>query len=93
MGPKKIAAKRGQVSIQAGSFTIKPTETETLLAGHLHQSLKWSHHLRDDKKSLMKQLTSRTNGLKKISKNATFGTRLMVANGVFMSKVMYLMTV
>ena len=41
----------------------------------------------------MKQLTSRTNGLKKIARNATFNTRLMVANGVFMSKVMYLMTV
>ena len=41
----------------------------------------------------MKQLTSRTNGLKKVARNATFNTRLMVANDVFMSKVMYLMTV
>ena len=89
MGPKK----RTQVSIQAGTSTIYPYETETLLGGHLHQSMQWNHHLRDGKKSLMKQLTSRTNGLKKIARNATFNTRLMVDNGVFMSKVMYLMKV
>ena len=41
----------------------------------------------------MKQLTSRVNGLKRIARNATFNTRLMVANGVVMSKVMYLITV
>ena len=93
MGPKKITAKRAQVSIQAGTFTITPTETETLLGGHLHQSLQWNHHIRDGKKSVMKQLTGRINGLKKISRNATYNTRLMVANGAVMSKVMYLITV
>ena len=41
----------------------------------------------------MNQLTSRINGLKKISRNSSFKTRLMVANGVFMSKVVYLMAV
>ena len=93
MGPKKIAVRRTQVSIQAGTFTITPTETETLLGCHLHQSVQWNHHVRDGKKSLMKQLTGRNNGLKKIARNATFNTRLMVANGVVMSKVMYLITV
>ena len=67
MGSKKIMAKRQQVSIQAGGFTIRPTETEKLLGGHLHQSLQWNHHLSDGKKSLSKQLTTRINGLKKIS--------------------------
>ena len=41
----------------------------------------------------MNQLTSRINGRKKISRNSTFKTRLMVANGVFMSKVVYLIAV
>ena len=72
MGPKKITAKRAQYSIQAGTFTITPTETETLLGGHLHQSLQWNHHIRDGKKSVMKQLTGRINGLKKIARNATY---------------------
>ena len=93
MGPKRIQARRLQVSIQAGGFNISPTETETLLGGHLHQSLQWNHHISDGRKSLSKQLTSRLNGLKKIAASATFNTRLMLANGVFMSKVMYLITV
>ena len=93
MGPKKISARRNQVSIQAGPFTITPTESEKLLGGHLHQSLQWNHHIRDHKNSIMKQLTSRINGLKKIARNSTFNTRLMVANGVVMSKLVYLITV
>ena len=74
-------------------LTIKPSETETLLGGHLHQSLQWNHHIRDGKKSLTKQLTSRINGLKRLARNSTFSTRLMLANGVVMSKLVYLITV
>jgi hypothetical protein len=84
---------RKQVSIQAGPFTIKPTESEKLLGGNLHQSLKWNYHIRDSDSSIMKQLTSRINGLKKIASNSTFNNRRMVANGVIMSKVVYLITV
>ena len=93
MGPKKISAKRSQVTIQAGPFTILPTASEKLLGGNLHQSLKWNDHIRDNKSSIMNQLTSRINGLKKIARNSSFKTRLMVANGVVMSKVVYLMSV
>ena len=39
---------------------------------------------------MSRQLTTRINGLKKISANATFNTRLMIANGVVMSKMVYL---
>ena len=42
---------------------------------------------------MMNQLTSRVNGLKKIAINATFNTSLMVANGVVMSNLVYLITV
>ena len=31
--------KRKEVFMMAGGFTIKPSETEKLLGGHLHQSL------------------------------------------------------
>lgn len=92
MGGKSAAAKRTDVSIQAGTFSIFPTETEKLLGGQLHQSLQWNHHILDHESSLMKQLTTRINGLKKISVNATFNTRLMVANGAVMSKMVYLIT-
>ena len=39
LGPKKISNRRKEVCIQAGPYTIKPTETEKLLGGHLHQTM------------------------------------------------------
>ena len=79
--------------MKAGDFVITPTESEMLLGGHIHQSLQWNQHLADNKGSLLSQLTSRINGLQKIAGTATFTTRLMVANGVVMSKLVYLITV
>ena len=93
MGPKKVENRRKEVSIKAGQFTIKPTESEKLLGGYLHQSMQWNLHIRDHSKSLVKQLTTRINGLKKIAKTASFKTRLMVANGAVMSKLIYMITV
>ena len=92
MGSKKADALRQQVCLRAGTYVIKPTENETLLGGHINQSLKWNQHILDNKASMIRQLTSRNNGLKRIAKNATFCTRLMIANGVVMSKLVYLIT-
>ena len=93
MGPKKISSKRQLVSIQAGIFTINTTETEKMLGAHLHQSMQWNYHIRDSKESIMKQITAKVNGLKKIAKNTTFNTRLTVAKWAVMSKLVYLITV
>ena len=92
MGGKRAAPLRQQVSMKAGNFVIKPTETETLLGFHVHQSLRWNQHLTDSKSSLVKQLSSRINGLKKVSHSASFKTRLMIANGAVLSKLVYLIT-
>ena len=92
MGSKKHDVKRMQVTLTAGQFTIKPTQTEKLLGGQLHQSLQWNQHLRDHGQSLMKQLTGRINGLRRVCGTASFKTKLMVTNGIFMSKLMYLIT-
>ena len=81
------------VSMLAGTFCIKPSETETLLGGHVHQTLQWNQHISDHKCSLIRQLTGRVNGLKQIARTATFSTRLMIANGAIMSKLVYLITV
>ena len=93
MGTKKMAANRNKVSIRSGQYNIKPSVTEKLLGGHIHQSLLWNHHISDHRNSLISQLSSRINGLKKIASTATFNTKLMVANGVIMSKLVYLITV
>ena len=92
IGSEKIARARQQVNMMAGEHCIKPTETEKLLGMNIHQSLKWNEHLANSKSSLLKQLNSRINGLKMISRNANFKTRLMIANGAVHSKVVSLIT-
>ena len=56
----------------------------------MHENLEWRVHIRDHKGSLINQLIGRINGLKKVCVNANFKTRLMVANGLVMSKLSYL---
>ena len=92
MAGKKDRAKIKDVTLMAGEFTIKPSESEKLLGAQLHQSLNWKLHIRDHKGSLLNQLSSRINGLKKICVNGSYDTKQMVANGVVMSKMTYLIT-
>ena len=47
--------------------------------------------LRDGENSVMKQVITRINGLKKIASNADFKTRRSVATGIVQSKLQYLM--
>ena len=81
-GQKKSSEKRGTVKIKAGPFTIEPTESEKLLGCNIHQSMKFNLHIRDHSKSVARQITFRINGLRKISRNSTFQTRLMIANAL-----------
>ena len=55
--------------------------------------MKWKEHLLDNKSSLIKQLNQRLNGVILVSKRASFSTRLMLANGVYLSKLVYLIQV
>ena len=70
---------------------IKPTENEKMLGGIISSNLKWTEHILNNKESLVKSLTKRLNGLQKISKIASFKNRKMIADGIFMSKLIYLM--
>ena len=90
MGKKKFNNTRGAVQLVAGQHTIAPSETEKLLGCHIHQSLKWKEHVQTNNQSLIRQLTSRLNALRKLAINAPFKTRLMAANSVFISVLTYL---
>ena len=92
MAPRRLAARREEVEIQAGEFLIKPSESETLLGIKIHQSMSWNHHIRDAEGSVLKQMTTRVNGLKKLTHKADFQTKLMIANGIVMSKMSYGLT-
>ena len=52
--------------------------------------MNWTHHILLSEESLLKQLGTRLNALKQIGKVADFKTRKMFANGLFMSKLIYL---
>ena len=90
LGSRKNKVVREQVLLKAGNYEIQPTSTGKLLGCELSDDLKWKYHIRDSNQSLIKQLTSRVNGLTMIASRADFTTRLMVANGLVMSKLCYL---
>ena len=90
LGTRSIAARREQVSLQAGIHTIQPSKTETLHGCQISEDLKWKQHLLSSDQSIIRQLTRRINGLCMVASRADFSTRLMVANGIVMSRICYL---
>ena len=92
MAPAKKRKNKNNfgITLNTGEEIIKPQDTEVLLGGVISSNLKWNEHIRDHKKSMLKSLTSRINALSKISKFSNFKTRKMIANGIFMSKLVYL---
>ena len=72
------------------NISIRTSNCENLLGGVIAQNLKWAQHILLHKKSLVKQLGFRLAALKKICQFANFQERKMIANGLFMSKLLYL---
>ena len=68
---------------------IKPIKSEKLLGVFIQDDLKWTEYLQNNDKSLIKQLTTRLNGLRMIGSIASFKVRLMIANGIFLSKLIF----
>ena len=54
--------------------------------------MKWTEYVRDNENSILHGLNQRLGGLKKISKTASFKARLTVANGIFMSKLIFMIS-
>ena len=77
--------------INTPSEIITPSSTERLLGAEVHHDLRWREHILDSEKSVVKSLNQRAGALKKIKNKASFKTRKMVATGIFMSKLIYLM--
>ena len=57
---------------------------------HICEDLKRKEHVLGSDPSLVRQLTSRVNGLLKVAARATFSNRLSVANIISVSKLCYL---
>ena len=88
--------KRGvdiKVEITTPSKVIEASKSEKLLGCQLHQDMKWTEHLRDNGDSLIRSLNTRIGALKILGRVASFKVRRMIANGIFISKISYLIAV
>ena len=88
--------KRGvdiKVEITTPSKVIEASQSEKLLGCQLHQDMKWTEHLRDNGDSLIRSLNTRIGALKILGRVASFKVRKMIANGIFISKISYLIAV
>ena len=81
------------VILDTGTETILPQSHEKMLGCNISSNFSWNHHLRDDEYSLNRQLTSRINPLRKISYSASFATRKMIANGIVLSRIIYVIQI
>ena len=69
---------------------IEASETERLLGVYIHQNMKWTEFIQNNENSLLHGLSQRLGALKRISRYASFKARLKIANGIFMSKLGYM---
>ena len=82
-----------QVVINTPTAVIKPSKSEKLLGCWVQDDLKWTEYLRDSKgDNLIRSLNIRLGALKKIRKVAGFRNRKMIAEGIVVSKVSYLIS-
>ena len=77
------------IQINTAIEEIKPIKSEKLLGVFIQDDLKWGEYIQNNDKSLIKQLTSRLNALRFISRVASFKVGLMVANCIFCSKLIF----
>ena len=77
--------------INTPTSTVIPSSTERLLGAEVHHNLGWREHILDSDNSMVKSLNKRLGALKKVQKMASFKSRKLIAEGIFMSKLIYLM--
>ena len=82
-----------EITLVTPNSTVYSTAAENLLGCTIHQNLKWSEYILHGKGSLVKNLGTRLNALSIICKVASFKTRKLVAEGIFMSKLIYMIQV
>ena len=91
MSDESRRAKRNfHIHLNTQKEIIYPTKSEKLLGGIVGQNLKFTEHIRDNEDSMVKILNNRLNALKKVGRVASFKSRKMVANGVILSRLVYL---
>ena len=88
---KRMHRDTSTITINTPTATITPSEDERLLGAQVHHNMGWKEHLLENKDGVMKSLNKRIGALRKVSRIASFKTRKMLADGIFISKLIYLM--
>ena len=78
------------VQIVTPTEVIDSSEVQKLLGAWLHQDMKWAEHTSGNENSLVRSLSVRVGALKQVCKGASFRNRNMIADGIFMSKLLYM---
>ena len=81
------------ITLDTRAETIEPVQNEKLLGANITNDFKWNNHIRDNDKSMFRILTSKLNALYKISRVANFKTRKMIASGLVLSTLNYIVLV
>ena len=61
-----------------------------MLGAWINQVLKWEEYVQDSDDSLIRSLSTRVGALRVIGKVANFKNRKLIANGIFLSMLSYL---
>ena len=78
------------VKLVTPSKIVTPSKSELLLGAWIHQDMKWDEYIQDHEQSLIRSLSTRLGALKIIGRVADFKNRKLIANGIFLSKLTYL---
>ena len=78
------------ITLNTGAEIVEPISHEKLLGANISNNFLWNLHIRDDDKSMFRSLTSKINALFKISQFASFKTRKLVASGLILSTLAYI---
>ena len=87
---RKKGDPNDHVQLSTPTEVIAPSSSERLLGALIHQDMKWGEHIQDGQDSLIRSLSTRLGALKKIGRVANFKNRKLIANGIFLSKLSYL---
>ena len=78
------------VELKTQAELINPRKSEKILGGIISQNLKFTEHIQNHEDSMLKVLNNLINALKKVSNSASFKSRKMIANGIIISRLLYL---
>lgn len=79
-----------RVMIRTPSKVIEPSQCEKLLGCWSHLDMNFEENILNNEESLLRSLNTRIGALKVISRVANFRTRKIIADGIVMTKLIYL---